>query len=54
MGVTIHGENIKISKFVNIYNPKNLILHNNIRIDDFTIISCKGSIEIFNNVHISA
>jgi len=54
MGITIYGKNIKITKFVNIYNGKNLILHNNIRIDDFTIISCKGTIEIFNNVHISA
>ena len=54
MGVTIYGENIKITRFVNIYNPKNLILHDNIRIDDFTIISCKGIIEIFNFVHISA
>jgi len=54
MGITIYGKNIKISKFVNIYNPKNLILHDNIIIDDFTIISCKGVIEIFNYVHISA
>jgi galactoside O-acetyltransferase len=54
IGVIVYGKNIKISKFVNIYNPKNLILHDNIRIDDFCIISCKGTIEIFNNVHISA
>jgi galactoside O-acetyltransferase len=56
MGVQLKSstKNIKISKFVNIYNPQNLILHENIRIDDFTIISCKGIIEIFNYVHISA
>jgi acetyltransferase-like isoleucine patch superfamily enzyme len=54
MGIKIYGKNISISKFVNIYNPKNLILHDNIRIDDFTIISCKVTIEIFNYVHISA
>lgn len=54
MGITVYGENVSISKFANIYNPKNLILHDNIRIDDFTIISCKGIIEIFNYVHISA
>ena len=53
LGIKVFGKNIKISKFVNIYNPTNLILHDNIRIDDFTILSCKGSIEIFNNVHIS-
>jgi len=54
LGIQINGNNILISKFTNIYNPKNLILHNNIRIDDFCVISCKGIIEIFNNVHISA
>ena len=54
MGITIYGKNINISKFSNIYNPQNLILHDNIRIDDFTIISCKGLVEIFNYVHISA
>ena len=54
LGITVYGKNIKISKFVNIYNPTNLILHDNIRIDDFTILSCKGIIEIFNYVHISA
>ena len=54
LGVTVYGKNIFISKFVNIYNPTNLILHDNIRIDDFSIISCKGIIEIFNFVHISA
>jgi galactoside O-acetyltransferase len=54
MGVKVQGNNVKISKFVNIYNPRNLILHDNIRIDDFTIISCKGIVEIFNHVHIGA
>ena len=54
LGVKIYGDNIHISKFANIYNPSNLILHDNIRIDDFTIISCNGIIEIFNYVHISA
>lgn len=54
LGVTVYGNNIQISKFVNIYNPKNLILYDNIRIDDFTVISCKGIIEIHNYVHIGA
>ena len=48
MGVKVYGKNIYISKFVNIYTPQNLILHDNIRVDDFTVISCKGVIEIFN------
>jgi galactoside O-acetyltransferase len=51
-GVTVYGKNILVSTFVNIYNPANLILHDNIRIDDFTTISCKGKVEIFNYVHI--
>jgi len=54
LGVKVYGNNIYISKYVNIYNPTKLTLHDNIRIDDFTIISCKGLIEIFNYVHISA
>jgi NAD(P)-dependent dehydrogenase (short-subunit alcohol dehydrogenase family)/acetyltransferase-like isoleucine patch superfamily enzyme len=53
LGITVYGKNIQISKFVNIYNPKNLILHDNIRIDDFTVISCKGIVEICNYIHIS-
>jgi NAD(P)-dependent dehydrogenase (short-subunit alcohol dehydrogenase family)/acetyltransferase-like isoleucine patch superfamily enzyme len=53
-GITLYGKNICVSKFVNIYNPSNLILHDNIRIDDYTIISCKGIVEIFNNVHIGS
>jgi acetoacetyl-CoA reductase len=53
-GIKVYGKNISISKYVNIYNPQNLILHDNIRIDDFTIISCNGIIEIFNYVHISS
>ena len=51
-GITVYGKNVRVSKFVNVYNPSNLILHDNIRIDDFTIISCKGPVEIFNYVHI--
>ena len=53
-GVTVHGTNIMVSTFVNIYNPSNLILHDHIRIDDFTLISCKGKVEIFNHVHIGS
>jgi dTDP-4-amino-4,6-dideoxy-D-glucose acyltransferase len=53
-GITIHGTNILVSTMCNIYNPRNLILHDHIRIDDFTIISCKGLVEIFNYVHIGS
>ena len=52
MGIKIFGDNIKVSKLSRIYNPNNLTLHNNIRIDDFTILSGKGKINIGNYVHI--
>lgn len=55
LGIQLKGtDNIQISKNVNIYNPQNLILHSNIRIDDFTILSCKGKIEIYDYVKISS
>lgn len=54
LGVHVKGQNILISKFVNIYNPSNLTLHDNIRIDDFTILSCKGKIVIYDYVRISS
>lgn len=53
-GITVHGTNVLVSDCARIYNPKNLILHDNIRIDDFTIISCNGKVEIFNYVHIGS
>jgi galactoside O-acetyltransferase len=54
LGVKIYGKNIKVSKLAQIYNAKNLILHDNIRIDDFTILSGNGIIEICNYVHIGS
>ena len=54
MGITILGENIKISKYARIYNPTKLILHNHIRIDDFAIFSGIGNIEIKNYIHIAS
>jgi acetyltransferase-like isoleucine patch superfamily enzyme len=54
LGINIIGTNVFVSRFCNIYNPHNLTLHSNIRIDDFCVISCKGLIEICDYVHISA
>jgi len=54
LGITVYGQNVKISKHAHIYNPKNLILHDNIRIDDFCVLSGPGIIEIKNYVHIGA
>ena len=54
IGIRVIGNNIKVSEACKIYNPKNIILHDHIRIDDFTILTAKGIIEIFNYVHIAS
>lgn len=46
------GENVLISKKSSLYNPEFISLGNNVRIDDFCILS--GHIEMGNYVHISA
>ena len=46
------GKNVLISRLTSIYNPQNIIIGNNVRIDDFCILS--GKIELGNNIHISA
>jgi len=54
MGIKILGTNIQINKSVKMYNPTKLTLHNNVRIDDFTILAGYGSITIKNYIHISS
>ena len=46
------GENVLISRKCSIYSPEKISIGNNVRIDDFCILS--GEIEIKNYVHISA
>lgn len=46
------GENVLISKKTSIYGASNISIGNNVRIDDFSLLS--GKITIGNNVHISA
>ena len=47
------GKNVMISKKVSIYSPQNISIGDNIRIDDFTIISAtSGYIKIQNHIHI--
>ena len=53
-GVKLGGENIFINNTVKIYNPKSLIIGNNVRIDNFTILSGKGKIIIEDYTHISS
>lgn len=46
------GRNVLLSKNAKIYNPENMTLGDNVRIDDFCILS--GCIEIGNYIHIAA
>lgn len=52
IGFASVGENVCISKKASIYGAKMIKLGNNVRVDDFCIIS--GHVEIGNYVHISA
>jgi dTDP-4-amino-4,6-dideoxy-D-glucose acyltransferase len=45
------GDNVKLSKFARIYNPKNISIGDNVRIDDFCVLI--GNIEIGSFVHIA-
>lgn len=46
------GKNCLISKFARFYSVSNIVIGNNVRIDDFAIIS--GKVVLGNNIHISA
>lgn len=52
LGFKSIGDNVKISRYAQFYYPDQIILGNNVRIDDFCILS--GNIKIGNFVHISA
>ncbi len=52
IGFNKFGENLLISRYARFYNPHEISLCNNIRIDDFCILS--GKINLKNNIHISA
>lgn len=46
------GKNVKLSRKASIYSPEKISIGNNVRIDDFCILS--GTITIGSNIHISA
>lgn len=46
------GTNVKISRKASIYGAENISIGNNVRIDDFCILS--GKITIRNNIHVAA
>ena len=52
LGILKFGKNVLISKKSSIYSPETLMLGDNVRIDDFCIIS--GHVNIGSYVHISA
>lgn len=52
LGLSSFGDNVLISKKASIYGPENISIGNNVRIDDFCIIS--GNITIGNYIHIAA
>ena len=52
LGVKTFGDNVKISKKASLYSPEKMSFGNNVRVDDFCILS--GNIKIGNYVHISA
>jgi acetyltransferase-like isoleucine patch superfamily enzyme len=52
IGLAGYGKNVLISRNVNFYNSEKITLGNNVRIDDFCILS--GKITIGSNVHIAA
>lgn len=52
LGLKAYGKGVKLSRFARLYSPSTIILGDNVRIDDFCILS--GQISIGSNVHISA
>lgn len=52
LGLKSYGKNVLISKKCSIYAPEKISVGDNVRIDDFCILS--GKITLGSNVHISA
>ena len=52
LGLKSFGENVLISRKCSIYSPEKISIGNNVRIDDFCILS--GNITLGNYIHIAA
>ena len=52
IGFKSYGENVKISRKSSIYGAEKISIGNNVRIDDFCILS--GQIKLGNYIHIAA
>lgn len=52
LGLRAYGYNVKISRKCSIYQASSVVLGDNLRVDDFCILS--GQIKIENYVHVAA
>lgn len=52
LGLKSYGDQLRISRYARFYNAAEMSIGNNVRIDDFCILS--GRITLGNNIHISA
>lgn len=52
LGLKSYGKRVLISRYVRIYSPENISIGDNVRIDDFCILS--GNIELGSYIHIAA
>jgi len=54
LGLASFGKNVLISDKASIYNAKNISIGNNVRIDDFCVLSAgEGGVNIGNFIHIA-
>lgn len=52
LGLKFYGKDVKLSRYARIYSPDKITIGDNVRIDDFCILS--GDITIGSHIHISA
>lgn len=52
LGLKSYGVNVKLSRYARLYSAENISIGDNVRIDDFCILS--GHISLGSNIHISA
>ncbi len=53
IGLKSYGDNVYVSRYARFYHPERIIIGNNVRIDDFCILSAGSKIEIRNYIHIA-
>ena len=52
LGIKSYGVNVKLSRYARLYSAESISIGDNVRIDDFCILS--GHISLGSNIHISA